>query len=177
MKETFNQLLKSTEINGIGFLIDYLESNGFYTSPASSGHHLSCENGLLEHSLNVWNVAKELPMAKDVDRNDLIIACLLHDVGKMGYFGQQMYLPNILKSGKVSESKPYEANKTLVIEHQDLSLMILSKYIELTQESAIAIKFHNGLYTRDGFTISGKETKLQMILHFADMWASRIVEV
>ena len=47
---------------------------------------------------------------------------------------------------------------------------------KLTKDVAIAIKFHNGLYTKDGYTISGKETKLQMILHFADMWSSRTEE-
>lgn len=176
MKQLFDSLLTSTHIEGIDKLIEYLELNGFYTAAASSGHHLSEIGGLLKHSLNVWEVAKELPMINTVDRNDLIIACLLHDVGKMGYFGQEMYLPNILASGKVSTSKPYEVNKTIVLEHQDLSLMICNKFIDLTNEQAIAIKFHNGLYTKDGYTISGKETKLMMILHFADMWASRVVE-
>jgi 23S rRNA maturation-related 3'-5' exoribonuclease YhaM len=176
MKELYNKLLLSTEIKGIENLVSYLEKSNFYEAPASSGHHLSTVGGLLERSLNVWNVAKELPMSNEVDRNDLIISCLLHDVGKMGYFGQQMYLPNILASGKVSAAKPYETNKSIVLEHQDLSLMICNKFIDLNNEQAIAIKFHNGLYTKDGYTISGKETKLMMILHFADMWASRVVE-
>jgi len=176
MKDLFESLLLSTKIEGIYKLICYLEDNGFYTAPASSQHHLSVSAGLLEHSINVFNVAKELPMSTDVDRNDLIISCLLHDVGKIGCFGKQMYLPNILKSGEQSKAKPYETNKSIVLEHQDLSLIILSRFIELTNEQAIAIKFHNGLYTKDGYTISGKETKLQMILHFADMWASRTEE-
>lgn len=173
MKERFNTLLLSTEIKGIENLIEYLESNGFYTAPASSTHHLAKSGGLLEHSLNVWEVASTLYMANQVEKSDLVVACLLHDIGKIGYFGQQMYLPNILKNGEKSTAKPYEVNKTIVLEHQDLSLMIASRFIDLSQDAAIAIKFHNGLYTKDGYSISGKETKLQMILHFADMWASR----
>ncbi len=173
----FNELLLSTEIKGMGKLIDHLVQMGFYTAPASSQNHLCREKGLLEHSLNVYAIASVMPMAGLVDKNDLIVSCLLHDIGKMGAFGEIMYQDNILKSGKISDAKPYVVNKNIVIEHQDLSLMIASKFIDLTRETAIAIKFHNGLYTPDGRTINGKETRLMMILHFADMWASRVVEV
>lgn len=37
--------------------------------------------------------------------------------------------------------------------------------------------FNNGLYTPDGRAISGKETPLMMLLHWADLWASRVLEV
>jgi len=179
LKKRFDDLLKSTGIDGVSNLIKALENGGFYTSPASSSHHLCNEGGLLEHSLNVYDVACELhktPLGYEFnDRNDLIIACLLHDVGKMGAFGQPNYIPNVLTSGNVSEKKPWVTNK-LGLQHQDISIMTVSKYIDLTEEQAKAIKYHNGLYTADGRDIKGKETPLYLIVHFADMWASRVIE-
>lgn len=180
MKARFIKLLMSTGIKGINNLIGELENGGFFTAPASSAHHLCKEGGLLEHSLNVYDVACELHKTslgyEFNDREDLIIACLLHDVGKMGAFGQPNYIENILKSGNRSEAKPYISNK-LGLQHQDISIMTVSKYIDLTEDQAIAIKYHNGLYTPDGRDINGKETPLYLIVHFADMWASRVVEV
>ena len=180
MKERFNKLLLSTGIEGIENLIVALEEGGFYSSPASSGHHLAKEGGLLEHSLNVFDVALSLDsnsrFGSKVNTNDLIIACLLHDVGKMGAFGLANYEPNILKSGNQSTSKPF-VTTGLGLQHQDISIMTVNKYIELNEQQAIAIKYHNGLYTADGRDIKGKETPLYMIVHFADMWASRVTEV
>ena len=179
MKARYIKLLMSTGIKGINNLIGDLERNGFFTAPASSAHHLCKEGGLLEHSLNVYDVACETTSKMDiihVNHVDLIIACLLHDVGKMGAFGQPNYIENILKSGNRSESKPFITNK-LGLQHQDISIMTVSKYIDLTEDQAIAIKYHNGLYTPDGRDIKGKETPLYMIVHFADLWASRVVEV
>ena len=177
MKKRFIELLLGTGIVGIENLIIELENGTFFESPASSGNHLCKIGGLLEHSLNVYDVASKLPMAEEVEPNDLIIACLLHDAGKMGAFGKANYVPNILKSTqKVSEKKPFKTNN-IGLQHQDISLMIINKHIALTQEAAIAIKYHNGLYTSDGRDIKGNETKLMLIVHFADMWASRAVEV
>ena len=59
MKERFDELLLTTGIKGMKELIKALEKGGFYTAPASSGHHLCYEGGLLEHSLNVYDVAIE----------------------------------------------------------------------------------------------------------------------
>lgn len=179
MKKRFDELLRSTSIEGIEELITALEEGGFYTSPASSGHHLAKDGGLLEHSLNVYDVAIKFMSEKafytKVETRDLIVACLLHDVGKMGAFGKPNYEENILKSGQRSTSKPFTTTG-LSLQHQDVSLMTVSKYIDLTEKQAMAIKYHNGLYTADGRDIKGKETPLYLIVHFADMWASRVTE-
>ena len=48
--------------------------------------------------------------------------------------------------------------------------------IELTEEEEFAILYHNGLYSELKYSYSGKETPLSMVLHFADLWASRVTE-
>ena len=184
-KEMIIELLKSTNRPGMDNLIEAMEEGGFFTAPCSGGYHLAREGGLAEHSLNVLNVAMDTtvglfkvePLPK-VSRDRLIIVCLLHDLGKMGQSGKANYVQNTLKSGKQSVSKPYKTNPDLLyVDHEVRSVVIAQQYIELTEEEQQAILWHNGLYGNFRYQIQGKETALYMILHFADMWASRIMEV
>ena len=53
---------------------------------------------------------------------------------------------------------------------------IVHKDPALQEQEEQAILFHNGLYSSFKYEIPGKETEMYMILHFADMWASRVTE-
>lgn len=176
------RLLKETKREGIENLIEWMEENGFFFAPCSTQFHLANAGGLAEHSLNVYKKAHELalawhPSVKDVPIESVVICTLLHDLGKCGQFGKPEYTINLLKSGKVSESKPYERNKELLpVDHEVRSVAIASRFIELTEEEQHAILNHNGLYGAFKYSLQGNETPLQMIVHFADMWASRVVE-
>lgn len=152
---------------------EHLQSIGYFTAPASTNHHLAKEGGLLEHSLNVTDTAIKIhDSLYDIGDTESIVICgLFHDLGKCDY-----YIPNELKSGEISKAKPYKTNPNVFMEHQDLSIIMLMPYIDLTDEEMFAIKYHNGLYTPDGYTTKGKEQPLQQIIHFADMWASRFIE-
>ena len=84
---------------------------------------------------------------------------------------------NVLKSGKVSDTKPFERNKDLLtLPHEVVSCVEIAKFIDLTEEEQLAIAWHNGLYGAFKYDIQGNETPLYMIIHWADMWASRVVE-
>ena len=179
MKDTVINLLKETSRTGIIDLIDYMEESGFFEAPCSSDKHLAKEGGLLEHSLNVVYKMMELDKAfkSDLPWDSIIICGLLHDLGKMGDHGKANYVFNVLKSGTVSAAKPYKTNPELIyLPHEVRSVMIAERYIELTEEEESAILWHNGLYGAFKYDIPGKETPLYMVLHFADMWASRVTE-
>lgn len=188
-------LLLSTGRQGMENLIEYMEECGFFTAPCSTNHHLSKKGGLAEHSLNVYGVAKDVcflmcdgPESLPKETEDALIICsLLHDLGKIGQFGKPNYVPNMLKGRatksnpnpepKQSESKPFKSNPDLLyVDHEVRSIAIISRYIDLTEEEQQAILWHNGLYGPFKYEIQGKETPLYMILHFADMWASRVIE-
>ena len=172
-------LLRETKRCRMDHLIEYMEDNGFFTSPASASNHLNHEGGLAEHSLNVLNQALALNKAfGNVCNVDSVIICaLLHDLGKIGQYGKPEYVENILKSGKKSDSKPYEKNKDLLpVEHEVRSVAIASRFIDLTEDEQFTILMHNGMYGPFKYGLQGKETPLYMIIHFADMWASRVME-
>lgn len=177
-KKEIEDLLRSTKREGIDELLNFLEEQGFYDAPASTQYHGSEEGALAEHSLNVYKVASAMAKTFHYKNTESIIICaLLHDVGKMGQFGKPLYVPNILKSGQQSESKPYQHNKDLLdLPHEVTSIVEVSKYIELTEDEQLAIAWHNGLYGAFRYDIQGKETVLYMLIHWADMWASRIME-
>lgn len=155
-----------------------LEYGGFFECPCSTQYHLSKEGGLLEHSLNVAILAPKIAINLGVEDTDSItFVALVHDVGKMGQFGKLNYIENVLKSGKKSEGKPYIYNKDLLsVPHEVRALQIIAKHIDLTEEESFAILQHNGMYGDLKYSLKGNETKMQMIIHFADMWASRVIE-
>lgn len=189
VKESIISLLEETGRSGIGYLVMYMEENGFFEAPCSTSHHLSKEGGLAEHSLNVYEIAEDLrqTLCPEMEAESIIITALLHDIGKMGQYGKPVYVPNMLKGRATkanpnpepyqSTDKPYAVNPDLLyIDHEVRSLAIISQYIELTEYEQQAILWHNGLYGDFKYQIQGKETPLYMILHWADMWASRVIE-
>lgn len=177
-KDRFIKELRDTGRKGIDNLLLAMEKGGFFSAPCSGKYHLAEEGGLLEHSLNVLDCARKINAAiGHIDNDTLTIVSLLHDLGKMGDHGKPNYVEKILKGGERSAAEPFTTNKDLAyIDHEIRSVMIAERYIELTEEEEQAILLHNGLYGVFKYEIQGKETELYLILHTADMWASRVIE-
>lgn len=180
--EIFRKSLMDTKREGIVDLLDYLTEIGFLTAPASTRFHGAYEGALIEHSVNVLECAEKLGVTwlggaeYNKIKDSVVICALLHDVGKCGQFGKPLYVPNILKTGP-SEKQPFKTNDDLMtLSHEIVSCIEITKFIDLTEEEQRAIAWHNGLYGCFKYDIQGKENPLYMIIHFADMWASRVVE-
>lgn len=181
-KKRYVDLLKSTDRKGIDGLIAYMEQSGFFKSPCSTRHHLAEPGGLLKHSLNVYDTAMALKNALNskVSDKSITLCALLHDIGKCGQYGKAYYVPNVLKSGKISEAEPYSINKELLAEeHEVRSVIIASSYIHLTEEEQNAILHHNGSWCKldSSYSSVWDKCELTMIIHFADLYCSRFVEV
>ncbi len=182
-KERFDKLFSLINREGKDKLLEYLNESEYFTAPCSSQFHGSKEGGLLEHSVNVADLMLDISDTLNYFDKEMIesiiIVGLFHDIGKSGYYGKPNYVENILKTTKKrSEAKPYEVNKDLLkIPHEITGIHILSKLIQLTEEEVFAILHHNGAYGATWYELKNSERPLQMILHFADMWASRVDEV
>ena len=99
-----------------------------------------------------------------------------------------MYVPNIIKDGrptkaepeqkyKQSESKPFKRNPALLpLDHATRSIKLATLFIDLTEDEEFAIRYHDGLYESANYAVKGNETALYLILHYADLWSSRITE-
>lgn len=179
-EEQIKNVLLKTGREGMDGLVEYMSEMGFFTAPASGGNHLCEPGGLAQHSWNVYTTAMSIAgiLKFDTDMvNSVTIAALLHDLGKCGDYDKQMYIPNMLKSGKLSTAKPYKRNPDLLpIDHATRSIKLASLFIDLTEEEEFAIRYHDGLYETANCGVKGHETPLYMILHFADLWSSRVIE-
>ena len=167
---------------GIQNLIKWLENNpqtSFYKSPCSKDHHLNYEGGLAIHSWNVYELFKEKNQRYKLGLSEesVIICGLLHDICKVNFYKQ-------VKTYKDGCSEPeygYEYDDKFPIGHGEKSVIIIEKFITLTDEEACIIRWHMA-----GFDISpyGKPAYYKAIemypaclaLHTADYEATTFLE-
>lgn len=79
-REEIISLLRSTKREGVEKLISCLNDYGFFKEQPRSKHHCWV-GGLAQHSLETFKKADA--SHHNLDRNSLIIACLLHDLCKL----------------------------------------------------------------------------------------------
>lgn len=162
-------------------------------APASSkaAFHNSFAGGYVDHVNRVVECAISMQQlwnqhgarTETFTTEELVFAALNHDLGKLGLDGKPRYIPNDSEWHVKNQGANYKPNAELpFLPVQDNSLFILQAAgIQLSVNEYIAIKIHDGLYD-DGnkaYLISGQnESKLRsclpLILHQADMMASRI---
>lgn len=194
VRDMIETALRKTEREGVDDLIAYMDEIGFFKAPASGGNHSNGEGGLAEHSLNVMTMIEKFGVAAlggdgyNAIQNSAVIAALLHDLGKCGDYGKQMYVPNMIKDGrptkaepeqkyKQSEAKPWKRNPDLLpLDHATRSIKLATLFIDLTEDEEFAIRYHDGLYETANYGVKGHETQLYMLLHWADLWSSRVLE-
>ena len=155
-KETFLELLRSTNRKGVEGMIEDLEEMGFFNAPASAGHHLNVEGGLVQHSLNtcraalmVWEGMKKLEptLEGEVKRDSVIIASLLHDICK-----SDIYVRTVKKRknsiGIWEDVEGYKVTyKSFPMGHGEKSLVLaLYSGMELTDAEMLAIRWHMGAW-------------------------------
>lgn len=149
VKDKIIDLLINTKRNGVASMLEYLENEGFFESPASTRFHGAYPGGLAAHSLRVYVLLIKLmptniceatgsgqnPLPLDCD--SLVIATLLHDVCKMGAY--------------IGTEEPYKWNKQQPKGHALLSIERIKKHIELTELEELMIKYHMGVYGLNEF--------------------------
>jgi len=185
MKEQFISLLKTVQRDGMDKLINYLENTDFYKAPASTRFHGNHEGGLLEHSLNVYEMLKEKLSHKpysdmiQASEETIILVTLLHDICKTNFY--TVDFRNKKNEDGIWVKEPYYTiNDTIPYGHGEKSVMMISKFIDLTMEEMYAIRWHMGftepkeLYN----TISTVYEKfpLALALHEADLEATYLKE-
>ena len=193
-KEEFIELLHSTERDGVDDVIEGLEGMGFFIAPASANHHMNIEGGLLLHSLNtckaalmVWEGMKALEpgLVKEVGRDSVIIASLLHDVCK-----SDIYVRSVKKRknalGMWEDCEGYKVTyKNFPMGHGEKSvILLLCNGLEMTDDEMLAIRWHMGAWginmnsyeDQRCYDTSRKLYPLVAIIQAADSLAASIME-
>ena len=181
LKEEFCTLLRSTNRDGIESMIAYLEQEtDFFTAPASTNKHGALYGGLLMHSLEVYRLLENFSKPlKDVTVESLVICGLLHDVCKANmYTVRTRNMKN--EQGRWEEVEMFAIDEQFPFGHGEKSVYLVAKHIPLTDEEALAIRWHMGGYDDaarsyvGGITQSNafEKAPLCVSLHLADMYAA-----
>ena len=182
-KNNFCRLLRSTNRHGIRVVIEELERLGFFEAPASRRDHNAYPGGLLNHSLNVYRVAKELSLAMrninpdlEISDDSLIIASLLHDVCKAPRY-----------QGSVQQEGVWQKNYNhLPVGHGEKSvIMLLRLGLEMTDDEILAIRWHMGAWQialhneemTEDYNHAVRSCALLSVVEAADKLAAQILEV
>ena len=135
---------------GADKLLDYLlTKSDFFTAPASSKFHNDFEGGLLSHSVNVYYRLLRLVESEYgenwkevVSPESVAIVGLLHDVCKINYY--KVSYRNVKKDGAWEQQPFYTIEDELPYGHGEKSVYIISGFMRLTREEAMAINWHMG---------------------------------
>ena len=193
-KEEFVKLLKSTGREGVDDVIEELERLGFFSAPASAGHHLNVEGGLVQQSLNtckaafaIWEGMKALEPSLDteVKKESIIISALLHDVCKADIYKRSVKKRKN-KLGQWEDCEGYKVSyKDFPMGHGEKSLVvILLSGLELYDDEMLAIRWHMGAWGLNqnsfedvrNYDTAQKEYPLVAIIHAADVMAANVME-
>lgn len=170
--------------DGIKELMEWLENDtDFFTAPASTKYHSSFEGGLCVHSINVFKrfCAEHKAVFPDANGSEvaesIAICALFHDLCKANiYVVETRNVKN--KELNVWEEVPfYTCDPKMPIGHGCKSIILLQRFIKLTDKEIFAIYAHMGNMENDKdiSNIYGRST-FALLLHIADMKATFIDE-
>lgn len=188
-KEQFLDIYKTNITrDGADKLLDFLEhKSDFFTAPASTRYHGAYEGGLLRHSLNVYEClvqylarerVKETYKLNVSDETAAVVA-LLHDVCKVNFYTVSYRNAKDEKTGQWEKVPYYSINDTLPYGHGEKSVYMVSGFMRLTREEAMAIRWHMGFSGIEDKNTIGRALEkypLAFALSVADMEASYFLE-
>lgn len=197
MKERFIEIYKENiHRPGMEKLLAWLESSDFFEAPASTRFHLSRPGGLVEHSVHVYKRLLKLYKAEKTDpaypgtpyiptaeeMESIAICGLLHDICKADFYAVEMRNRKN-EQGQWEKYPFYVVNDQLPYGHGEKSVYIISGFMKLTREEAMAIRWHMGFSDNDfkagGFSVGNAFEKftLAVLTHIADLQATYLDEV
>ena len=131
-------------------LLDYLLNHSdFFSAPASGRRHSAFEGGLCYHSLNTYKRFKNNLIleygenyAETISDESIAIISLLHDLCKVNTY--TVDYRNQKVDGQWIQVPYYAYNNSLPYGHGEKSVYIISGFMRLTREEAMAINWHMG---------------------------------
>ncbi len=168
-------------------LLNFLKTSDFFTCPASTRFHSAEEGGLCFHSLNVYKRFKknlELEYGENyVDKisdESIAIIALLHDICKVDCY--KVEYRNTKVNGEWVKQPYFAYEDKLPYGHGEKSVYMISGFMKLTRDEAMAINWHMGGFdTRvigGSYSLSNAfyEYPLSVIFHISDLEATYIDE-
>lgn len=164
-------------------LLEWIEKTDFFTAPASTKYHGACECGLVMHSLNVYKVLRERYFEEGVDSEESFALCaLLHDFCKANFYTVSTRNVKDPVTKEWKQVPYYAVEDKFPFGHGEKSVFLIERYVRLSLEEAMAIRWHMGGFDESvkggSFSLSRafSEYPLAVKLHLADLEATYLLE-
>lgn len=180
-KKEFIDIFKAAiNRSGSDALLNWLEKSDFFTAPASTRFHENYAGGLCEHSVHVYHFLSEEneKLPKKYSDETIAIVALLHDCCKVNLYKESSRNVKNETTGQWEKQPFYTYDDQLPFGHGEKSVYIVSGFMKLTRDEAMAIRWHMGFSDNDfkggGSSVS---TAFQMfplaaLAHIADLKAT-----
>ena len=158
---------------GADRLLEWLGTTDFFTAPASTRFHGAYPGGLCKHSLNVYH-----RLSGTVGETESVaIVALLHDICKANFYKLTTRNVKNERTGQWEKVPYYTVEEQLPFGHGEKSVYLIMQHMPLTEEEAVAIRYHMGNYAEEKSTSAAFEKyPLALYLHQADEQATYIDE-
>ena len=187
-KEEFVQIYRSNiQREGAEALLEYLQNRSdFFMAPASARYHSAYPGGLCDHSLHVYDCLKDYMDRERVrdlygleySDESIAIVSLLHDLCKIGCY--KAGTRNVKgEDGRWQAVPTFHFEDSLPYGHGEKSVYIISGFMRLSREEAMAIRWHMGFSGPEDNRMVGQALSkypLAFALSTADMEASYFLE-
>ena len=173
-KKKFEDYVATVKREGINDLMNYLQKTDFFVAPASTRFHNSVPGGLCDHSLGVLDCLckkKTSPywaeVLAEIPDESFIISALFHDMCKANFYvattkNQKTYDPEKVASAEPWQVKhdsrgrfvwetidAYSVDDQEPLGHGSKSVIMLQRFIKLTDVEIYAINYHMGFSLPD----------------------------
>lgn len=189
MKEEFLEIFRENVTReGSQALLDYLENKSdFFTAPASAKFHGAYAGGLCEHSINVYDCLKDYLARPRVEElygleyspETVAVVALLHDLCKIGCYKPGTRNVKNEATGQWEKVPTFFYEDPLPYGHGEKSVYIISGFMRLSREEAMAIRWHMGFSGEEDKRLVGQALEqypLAFALSVADMEATYFLE-
>lgn len=179
IEQAYKNYYSWIERPGAADLLQWMRGQGFFKAPASTKHHGAEPGGLAQHSINVCLRLFEIAGQEEKNRQTekytletLAIVALLHDLCKIDAY----------KEAPEGSNSRYEITKNFPAGHGEKSVILIMRFMQLTDEEILAIRWHMGQYDfyakGGGYDLDNTfhQCKLAVMLHIADMMATHFDE-
>ena len=168
---------------GADRLLEWLSSTDFFKAPASTRFHGACEEGLVMHSLNVYQAFMDRFYEEGVDNLESVTLCtLLHDLCKANYYKAGTRNVKNEATGQWEKVPTFNVEDQFPYGHGEKSVFLIERFVRLKPAEAVAIRWHMGGFddaARGGsWAISQAYDAypLAVKLHMADLTATYLME-
>lgn len=180
-KEEFIRIYKENITReGSEKLLEWIETTDFFTAPASTRYHYSCESGLVMHSVSVYNTMIEKHFDEENDNPESFAICaLLHDLCKAQFYKVSTRNVKNEETGRWEKVPYYAIEDRFPFGHGEKSVFLIERFMRLKLDEAMAIRWHMGEFgDKNSNTISQAYNlyPLAVKLHLADLESTYLRE-